>query len=99
MEKSATGNILKCARVIVYGRVQGVGFRYFAQAAATRYGLVGWVRNRYDGSVEILAEGPENAFDAFIKVIKQGPSASHVQKIDIQWQTPLGKFHSFAIRT
>ncbi len=89
----------KCARVVVYGRVHGVGFRHFAQATATRCGLVGWVRNNYDGTVEIWAEGLEDAFDPFLKVLKRGPSSSHVRTIDIQWQSPLGKFHSFNIRS
>lgn len=89
----------KCAQIIVHGRVQGVGFRNFAQAIASRFGLVGWVRNNYDGTVEIWVEGVENVFDPFINAMRRGPSASLVSNIVIQWHTPLGKFHSFNIRS
>lgn len=84
---------------MVHGRVHGVGFRYFAQTNATRFGLVGWVRNNYDGTVEIWAEGRVNALESFINAMKKGPTGSHVSNLDIQWQTPLDKFTVFNIRS
>ena len=89
----------KCVKVTVIGRVQGVGFRYYAQAAARRYDLVGWVRNNYNGTVEIYAEGTEQAINGFLKVIRQGPSSSHVSKVNIHRQSCQKKFNSFTIRT
>lgn len=56
-------------RIIVNGRVQGVGFRYFVQMEADKRKLAGWVKNRDDGRVEILAEGPENALQSFVEAV------------------------------
>ena len=99
MKKKDSINRAKCVRVTVIGRVQGVGFRYFTQSIAREFGLVGWVRNNYNGTVAIYAEGPESSLDAFLKAVKRGPSSSHVRKLDIKWQTPEGKHTSFNIRT
>ena len=90
----------KCVEVTVIGRVQDVGFRYFAQATARRYGLVGWVRNKYNGTVEIYAEGSEKAIDAFLIAVRRGTSSSHVRKVNVKWLlSPQRKFSSFVIRT
>ena len=53
-------------RITFYGRVQGVGFRYHARFAADRYGLTGWVKNEYDGSVTMEVQGDEAAIDMLI---------------------------------
>ncbi|MBQ3841773.1 MAG: acylphosphatase [Ruminiclostridium sp.] len=58
--------------IIFYGRVQGVGFRYRAEYAADSYGVTGWVRNLYDGSVEMEAEGTERSIDDMIIAIEKG---------------------------
>lgn len=58
--------------IIFYGRVQGVGFRYRAEYAAGSYGVTGWVRNLYDGSVEMEAEGTEQSIDNMIIAIGRG---------------------------
>ena len=71
------GNI-KRVRVIISGRVQGVGFRYFTQREGERHGLVGWVKNLSNGDVEAEAEGDEAHVDAFVEVIRRGPPASRV---------------------
>jgi acylphosphatase len=68
--------------VVVRGRVQGVGFRWFVREAARRAGLAGWVRNRHDGSVELEAEGPEATLDAFREAIARGPEGAVVSTID-----------------
>lgn len=53
-------------RITFYGRVQGVGFRYHARFAADRYGLTGWVKNEYDGTVTMEVQGDEAAIDMMI---------------------------------
>ncbi|MBQ9482952.1 MAG: acylphosphatase [Ruminiclostridium sp.] len=58
--------------IIFYGRVQGVGFRWNARFAAESYGVSGWVRNLYDGSVEMEAEGTEQSIDNMITAIEHG---------------------------
>jgi acylphosphatase len=69
---------MRVARLIITGRVQGVGFRYFVERSAARYGLAGWVRNRIDGSVEAVAAGPAQAVEAMIADCQRGPSTARV---------------------
>lgn len=65
-------------RLIVEGRVQGVGYRWWTLGEARRLGLDGWVRNRRDGTVEILAVGPQDAIDALAQACRRGPSGAQV---------------------
>ena len=69
-------------RLIIRGRVQGVGFRAWAQGMASERGLQGWVRNRRDGSVEAVFVGPERAVLAVIELCRQGPPGARVETID-----------------
>lgn len=66
----------------VQGRVQGVGYRWWTVQAATQLGLDGWVRNRRDGSVEILAIGDAGTIDALQESCRQGPSAAVVLAVE-----------------
>lgn len=75
-------------RFIVSGRVQGVGFRYFAQDAARREGLHGYVLNREDGSVEAVAEGEVESVDRFERALRRGPSKSRVEHVLIDEVNP-----------
>jgi acylphosphatase len=65
----------------VEGRVQGVGFRYFVRQAARQLGVAGWVRNRPDGSVEVLADGPPSALDELELSLREGPPGSRVDQV------------------
>jgi acylphosphatase len=71
-------------RLRITGRVQGVGFRYALQAEAGRLGLAGWVRNRRDGSVEALAQGPAQALDALTAWARRGPPAARVAEVRVE---------------
>jgi len=75
-------------RFILSGRVQGVGFRYFAQDAARREGLHGYVLNRDDGSVEAVAEGERESVDRFERALRRGPSRSRVEQVLIDEVNP-----------
>ena len=68
-------------RLLISGRVQGVGFRYALCAQARSLGLEGWVRNRSDGSVEALARGPREAIDALAIWAWQGPPVARVDRV------------------
>ena len=68
--------------VAVRGRVQGVGFRWFARETARALDLAGWVSNRPDGSVEVTAEGPAPAIDRLLEALRQGPGAAAVAGVD-----------------
>jgi acylphosphatase len=69
---------VKRLRVVVSGRVQGVGYRYFAQAEAASRGLAGYVRNLQDGNVELVAEGPAERLDSLVITLRQGPELARV---------------------
>jgi acylphosphatase len=70
-------------RLIVTGRVQGVGYRDSLSAEAQRHGLTGWVRNRRDGSVEAVLQGTQEAIDATIAWARRGPALARVTNVRI----------------
>jgi acylphosphatase len=77
-------------RVVVHGRVQGVGFRYgLARAAGTR-GLAGWARNRPDGTVEAVFEGEPEAVESLVRFSREGPRGSDVERVDVFEEDPEG---------
>ncbi len=73
---------MTCVRVIVHGRVQGVWFRGWCEREAKSRGLNGWVRNRRDGTVEALFEGPDLALTAMIGACREGPPAARVTRLE-----------------
>jgi acylphosphatase len=75
-------------QVTIRGRVQGVGYRYWARRTATARGLEGWVRNRRDGSVEAVFAGPEQAVAEMIGLCRRGPDAAHVDSVGEQPAEP-----------
>jgi len=79
---------IKRVEIIVYGMVQGVFFRAKTRDVAMQLGLRGTVRNMYDGSVEIIAEGYEEELNALISFAKKGPPSARVYDIDIVWKDP-----------
>jgi acylphosphatase len=83
--------------LVIFGRVQGVGYRYFAQEAAEEMGLGGWVRNGMSGTVEAEVEGPKDVVDRWIECLRQGPSLSKVERIDLAEKPCLGKTGRFSI--
>jgi len=87
----------KAAIIKVYGRVQGVGFRFYTQKKANELGICGHVRNRPDGSVYIEAEGEEEKLEMFLNWCEDGPSWAHVSKIEKQ-EVPLFHVEGFKIK-
>jgi acylphosphatase len=83
---------------LVHGDVQGVGFRYFVLRRAREAGLRGWVRNRADGSVECLAEGPRPALERLLDDLRRGPGLAEVQSVDVDWRPPADDLHGFEVR-
>jgi acylphosphatase len=82
----------------VYGQVQGVGYRFFARTTARRLNLQGYVRNRADRSVEVVAEGEKPSLDQFLAQLRQGPSAATVERVDVKWSTSRHTFLGFEVR-
>jgi acylphosphatase len=75
---------MRFVRLIIHGRVHGVGFRAFVEREAVQRGLDGWVRNRRDGSVETLIAGDELKLDEMIEVCGRGPAMARVDRMDIK---------------
>lgn len=82
----------------ISGRVQGVGFRFFAQAAAAREGVYGWVRNLPDGQVEVHAEGEAEAINRFEHRLRHGPPGARVDRVDSDDRLPSHHNAGFDIR-
>ena len=81
----------------IRGDVQGVGYRFFAQRAAARHQVVGYVRNMPDGTVESLAEGPAKSVEDFKHDLATGPRFAHVEQVEELNVEPSGKYSSFRI--
>jgi acylphosphatase len=82
----------------VRGLVQGVNFRYATQRRAQQLGLTGWVRNRHDGSVEVVAEGPRARLEQLMDFLRRGPPAASVSEVQVGWAPARGELDQFDIR-
>ncbi|TMD89902.1 MAG: acylphosphatase [Chloroflexi bacterium] len=80
---------------LIDGDVQGVGFRYFVIREARPLGLRGWVRNRDDGSVELVAEGEKADLERLLEAARRGPSQARVDGVRADWSAASGNLHPF----
>lgn len=85
------------ARVLVSGRVQGVGYRAFAARVASQCGLLGGVRNLDDGRVELDVEGAKPVIEALLAELGIGPPAARVTAVTVEWSAGTGRFTDFQI--
>lgn len=83
--------------VLVDGRVQGVGFRYFVQEIANSLNLTGWVRNTDEGKVEVTAEGSRQLLEKLLIALQRGPHMAYVSEVKETWSTATGEFTYFTI--
>jgi acylphosphatase len=83
---------------IVHGYVQGVGFRWSTRDVARRLNLRGYVRNCWDRTVEVVAEGPERTLRELLAFLEVGPSAASVDRVDANWLPGRGEFYGFEVR-
>lgn len=84
--------------IIVKGMVQGVGFRYYTIRRAALLNLTGWVKNLYNGDVEVEAEGDRALIEEFIKDLKTGPPMSSVRDLNIEWLKFENKYKTFDVK-
>ena len=80
---------------MIHGDVQGVGFRYFVMRRARPLGLHGWVRNRDDGTVEIIAEGNRPDLESVLGAAREGPRGARVTQVDATWTAATGGLEPF----
>lgn len=90
--------MLVARRYVITGRVQGVGYRMFADAAAAREGVHGWVRNAPDGSVEAWIEGDAEAVARVDADLRRGPAGARIARVSVEEMPPIGRAIGFSIR-
>jgi len=83
--------------VLVSGRVQGVWFRSTAREQARSLGLAGWVRNRSDGRLEAVFEGPRREVRRMVAWCHRGPRLADVERVEVEWQEPTGELDDFRV--
>ena len=86
------------AEIIVEGRVQGVGYRDYAQRRATGLGLAGYVMNLKDGRVRVRVEGEREVIEEFMRQLEKGTPLSLVTRVTTRWLLPTRRFTAFEIR-
>ena len=86
------------AEIYVSGRVQGVGYRFFAERAAAKHNVRGWSMNLPDGRVALEIEAVKEDAKSFIKELEQGPPMARVEDVKVRWKTHQGKFNNFTIK-
>jgi len=85
-------------RMVISGRVQGVGFRYFARNAAVREGVTGWVQNLADGRVEAYVEGEAESVERVERALRSGPPRARVEHVAVTSEDAAGPMKGFNIR-
>jgi acylphosphatase len=86
------------AHIWVTGRVQGVGFRAHVEYHGAKTGVTGWVRNVGLDRVEAVAEGTRAQMEQFIALVKQGPRASRVDDLRVEYEPVSGEFAGFSVK-
>jgi len=89
--------VIKQYHIVIKGRVQGVGYRWFARQAAEELGICGYVKNLANGDVEVVAEGETAVVDKFIEYLRQGPSFAHVVDIQVKQKDFIQSFNNFEV--
>ncbi len=89
---------IKRVHAIIYGKVQNVYYRMYAEAEGTKLGIAGWVRNCSDDTVEVTMEGEAEKVDAMVKWLHEGPPTATVTKVEINDERPIGEAGKFNIR-
>lgn len=92
-----TDTPLEELHAVVHGHVQGVGFRFWTERQAARLGLVGWVANRNDGSVEILVQGPHDQVVALLRRLKSSMTPGQIDYLDREIRRPTGHYTDFRV--
>ena len=84
-------------RCVIFGKVQGVQYRVYAQDSAVELDLVGYVKNLPDGTVEVLAQGMPDILKEFVEYLYEGSLSSAVESVSVDWQTAEKTFTEFSV--
>jgi acylphosphatase len=84
-------------RYLITGRVQGVGFRWFVEREARLIGVGGWVRNRDNGAVEVLASGSNAQLGSLYDRLKEGPRAARIDEVEVEEAAPFSGYETFEV--
>ena len=96
-DRGGTEPLLARRRVVYSGRVQRVGFRTRTMHAARRFSVAGWVRNRIDGNVELVVEGPPREIEPFLSEVALR-MAANIEKTEVFEEQPSGDLQGFSIK-
>lgn len=88
---------MKRVHLVISGDVVGVGFRSWSRGFAQNLGLTGWVKNREDDTVELVAEGSKDALEKLVNACQKGPDVAWVSRVDADWQKATGEFVTFTV--
>jgi acylphosphatase len=91
-------NVMKRLEATVYGRVQGVYFRYYTVRQAEALDVTGWVANQPDGAVRVVAEGPAERLADLAHWLRQGSPGAQVERVETNWAVATGEFREFQVR-
>lgn len=83
---------------IITGLVQGVSFRYYAKKVAVKLGITGWICNKSNGTLEIVAEGNEDVLKEFLGWCRNGPEHASVTDVKAKWKEGKNEFKEFSVR-
>ncbi len=90
---------LASVKALIYGRVQGIGFRFFTRERAKRLELTGFVRNLLDGgTVEVTAEGEKDRLENLVAFLRAGPPGARVERVEVDWSEYTGQYDDFSVR-
>lgn len=95
LQENLTNNA--AVKIVVSGRVQGVGYRYFIARAVSEFDINGYVKNLFSGDVEIYGEGRKEFLEELVKIAKKGPPYAYVDKAEIEWLEFKDKYNNFEI--
>lgn len=89
---------LACARVLISGRVQGIGFRYFVSSTASNFAVKGYVRNLDTGDVELEVEGDKKEVYNFLMAVREGPRHGKVERLQTEWKPFEQQYDNFFVK-
>jgi len=82
---------------VIFGKVQGVGYRDYVDTYAQAHNLCGWIKNNEDGSVEVLIQGTPDQLKTCVEKLHEGPVLARVESSKVDWRTPKKLFDSFGV--